>query len=217
MYKILIVEDDPILGETIEELCQEEGYETTWVKDGKIALDFIYEKQYDLFLFDVNIPFINGFDLLEELRQSGDFTPTIFITANVDINSIKKGFDVGVDDYIKKPFDFDELNIRMEALIKKSFKNYDENIIYNQMQYNLKTNRLSKDGKNIHLTPTQIYLLEYFLKNIDKIVSPEELYSYSNDQFDGSIASLRVQISKLKKLGFNIQNIRGMGYRLEEV
>jgi DNA-binding response OmpR family regulator len=216
MYKILLVEDDLTLGETIEELCQLEGYDTVWVKDGQLALDKIYEEKFDIFLFDINIPFINGFELLEELRQSGDLTPTIFITANVDIDSLRRGFDMGADDYIKKPFDFDELNIRIKSLIKKSFKNYTNMIKYGDLSYDTKNKKLLKDGQAIHLSPTLLYIVEYLLKNIDMIISSDELLSQTND-FDGSIASLRVQISKLKKLGFNINNIRGVGYRLEKL
>jgi len=170
-----------------------------------------------IFLFDINIPFINGFELLKELRQSGDLTPTIFITANVDIDSLRKGFDVGADDYIKKPFDFDELNIRIKSLIKKSFKNYNNIIKYGDLSYDTKNKKLLKGTESIHLSPTLLYIVEYFLKNIDRVIKSDELLLQSHEDFDGSIASLRVQISKLKKIGFNIINIRGIGYRLEKL
>ena len=93
MYKILLVEDVLILGETIIDISENAGYEATWVKDGQAALEKTFDNNYDLFLFDVNVPFINGFELLKELRQSGNITPAIFITARVDMDSLSNGFD----------------------------------------------------------------------------------------------------------------------------
>jgi DNA-binding response OmpR family regulator len=215
--KILLVEDDLILGETIAELLEAESYVVVWVKDGQMAIDETFVAKFDLFLFDVNIPFINGFELLRQLREGGDITPAIFITANVDINSLKKGFDVGADDYIKKPFDCDELLIRIKAILKKSFKSYDSKIKYNDLVYDTDTQRLLKNNKYIHLTPSETSLLEYLLKNLDKIVTKDELIEQIHDDFEGSVEALRVWISKLKKLGFNITNIRGIGYRCEKV
>ena len=217
MKKILLLEDDIILGETIEEFLLSENYEVVWVKDGELALSETFSSKFDIYLFDVNVPFINGFVLLQELRHSGDITPAIFITANIDIDSLKKGFDVGADDYLKKPFDFDELIIRIESLIKKSFKSYSSVIKYGDLSYDMDNRQLiSKDNK-IHLSPSEFTIIEYFLKNIGKVLNSEDIISQTNQDFDGSVASLRVQISKLKKLGFNITNIRSVGYRLEKL
>lgn len=216
LKKILLVEDDPILGETIVDLLEGETFNVVWAKDGNEALEYTFEKKYDLLLLDVNIPFINGFELLKDLRDSGDKTPSIFITANIDIDSIKKGFDVGADDYLKKPFDFDELIIRINALIKKSFNTYKNILEYGDIIYSIDQKKLTKDSKNINLTPSELGLCEYFLKNIGKPLTIEDLISHTNTD-DGSVAVLRVQISKLKKIGFNISNIRSLGYRLEEL
>ena len=215
--KILLVEDDLILGETIQELLESENYIVSWVTDGQLALSQTYETSFDIFLLDLNIPFISGIELLDELRKSGDKTPAIFITANVDIESMKKGFDVGADDYIKKPFDVDELLIRIEVVLKKSFKTYNHNIIYGDLIYDTTKQQLTKNDKIIHLTPTEMILFEYFIKNLDKVLSKDELISHTHDDFEGTDAVLRVQISKLKKIGLNIVNIRGVGYRCEKV
>ena len=214
--KILLLEDDQILGETIEDILDEHNYIVEWVKDGQIALNRIFESNFDLYLFDINVPFIQGLDLLEELRSSGDITPAIFITANIDIKTMKKGFDVGGDDYIKKPFDIDELLIRIEAVIKKSFKSYDTLINYHNLNYDSKKKIITKDGQIVHLTPSELILFEHFIKNIDKVLSKEELLSISHSDFDGSEGVLRVQISKLKKIGLKIFNIRGVGYRCDK-
>ena len=215
--KILLVEDDIILGETIQELLELEGYCVSWVKDGQQALEKIYHLSYDIYLFDLNIPFINGLELLDELRKNGDKTPTIIITANIDINSMKNGFNVGADDYIKKPFDIEELLLRIELVLKKSFKTYNQTISYGDIIYDTIKQQLSKNSKVIHLSPTEMVLFEYFIKNLDKVLSKDELISHTHDDFEGSDAVLRVQISKLKKIGLNIVNIRGVGYRCEKI
>jgi two-component system, OmpR family, response regulator QseB len=215
--KILLVEDDLILGETIHELLESEGYCVSWVKDGQQALEETYRLSYDIFLFDLNIPFINGLELLDELRQSGDKTPAIIITANIDFESMKKGFDVGADDYMKKPFDIDELLLRIEVVLKKSFKSYNETIIYGDLIYDTVKQQLNKNDKLIHLSPTELVLFEYFIKNLEKVLSKDELIGHTHVDFEGSDAVLRVQVSKLKKIGLNIVNIRGVGYRCEKI
>jgi DNA-binding response OmpR family regulator len=216
--KILLIEDDVILGETLKELLHNDNFEVVWVKDAKEGLNETFAKKFDLFLFDVNIPFMSGFELLKELRQAKDLTPAIFITANVDIDSLKKGFDVGADDYIKKPFEFEELVLRIKVAIKKSFKIYNKTIKYKNIIFDIESKKVFKDGMDIHLSPSQNMLLEYFLKNQNKIISKEELLEITHNNHDfGSFETLRVWISNLKKLGLNITNIRGLGYRCEKV
>jgi len=217
MYKILLLEDDLILGDTIFDILEAEGFETTWVKDGKLALEKSFIKNYDIFLFDVNVPFLNGFELLNDLRQSGDLTPAIFITARIDIESLSKGFKIGADDYIKKPFDLDELIIRINAQIKKSFKSYGESIVYKNLRFDIKKELIFKDNIEVHLSPFEFKLFELFIKNIDKIISKEEILYHIHEGEEGSEAALRVQISKLKKLGLNITNLRGIGYKCEQL
>lgn len=217
MKKLLLVEDDLILGETLKEVFEEEGFDITWVKDGEQALDATYVGGFDLFLLDVNIPFISGFELLKELRESGDKTPAIFITALTDIKSLSKGFDVGADDYIKKPFDIDELLIRINSLIKKSYDSYSDKISYGDLEFYIKDEKIIKDSKEIFLSPHERKLFSLFIKNIGKNISKEDIfYELYGDQ-DISEGSLRVHISKLKKIGLNIINIRGLGYRCERI
>ena len=124
MAKILLLEDDEVLSETLIELLEDEGLEVTHVLDGEMALDATFVGHFDLLLLDINVPFLNGFTLLGSLRDSGDTTPAIFITALTDIVSLSKGFEIGADDYIKKPFDFDELLVRIQALLRKAYHTY---------------------------------------------------------------------------------------------
>ena len=215
--KILLVEDDLILGESLEELLNSENFNITWVKEGNEALAQTYENEFDIFIFDVDIPFINGFNLLKELREYGNITPCIFLTAKVDIDSISIGFDSGADDYIKKPFDVDELIIRINTQIKKSFKSYSQTIKYGNIIYNITNKTILKDNQAINLSPTELKLFELFIKNINLSISKEDILYHIHNGDIGSEPALRVQISKLKKLGLNISNQRAIGYKLEEL
>ena len=217
MKKILLVEDDLILGESLKEMLEDEIFEVIWVKDGNEAIEESYISSFDLFLFDVNVPFINGFELLKSLRESGDKTPAIFITARVDIESLTKGFDVGADDYIKKPFDIDELFVRINAMLKKSFKSYKNVVEYGDIKYDIKKQQVYKQGKLVNLTPNELKLFEFFLKNIGNKIFKEDILYYLHNGDVGSENALRVYISRLKKVGLKITNQRGVGYCCEKI
>jgi len=215
--KILLVEDDLILGESLQELLEYENFEVVWVKDGDEALSKTYNSKYDIYIFDIDIPFLNGFELLKSLRQSEDETPCIFLTAKVDIGSLTTGFDVGADDYIKKPFDSDELIVRINTQIKKSFNSHSATITYGDIIYNIQNKTILKDNSSIALSPTELKLFELFIKNMQKTIAKEDIIYHLHGGDEGSEAALRVQISKLKKLGLNIINQRAIGYKLEKL
>ena len=217
MRKVLLVEDDLVLGETLEEVLREENFEVVWVKDGEAALDATFAAHFDLLLLDVNVPFLNGFELLKELRNAGNKTPAIFITALVDIGSLGKGFDVGADDYVRKPFDIDELLIRMHTLIKRSFKAYDEVIAYQDLRYHIEEQRIYKGEELIKLPPAERALLELFLQNIGKVLPKDYIFESVSEEGTMSDGALRVHVSHLKKLGLEITNVRTVGYRCEKL
>ena len=209
--KILLLEDDHILSSTLIKLLSIEGYDVTIAHNGEEVLDLTYENSYDLYLFDINVPYINGLDLLKELRQSGDKTPAFFISALVDIDSISAAFDIGCDDYIKKPFDFDELLVRIRSALKRSYGN----LTYKDIIYDFKTREIKKSGETINLGNVETAIFELFIKNISAVIPKEEIYELMEKP---SEVGLRVNISRLKKLlGLDIKNIRGVGYKLEEL
>ncbi len=211
MYKILLLEDDEILSQTLKELLENQKYQISIAKNGNIALDLSFENDFDLYLLDVNVPFLNGFDFLKELRDSGDKTPAFFLTALRDLDSLSKGFDAGADDYIKKPFDFNELLIRISA--KLNIKN--SKIKYGEIEYNTETKTIKKDNKTVQLPQVDTDIFLIFLKNIGKIIDKNTLFDVMEKSSD---LALRVHLSKIKKnLQIEITNIRGQGYRLEEI
>jgi len=216
-FKILLLEDDKLFGETIEEFLSDEGYEVDWAESAREAMEFGYHKPYDLYLFDVKLPDMDGFSLLGELRRSEDETPTIFITSKNRKEDLKEGFLKGADDYMTKPVDLEELLLRIQALLRRVYG--EDRIEVSDYVYSIKEMRLTKEGKEIELNPKEAKLLELFLKNRGKIIEKETIYSYlwKPDEYvsDGAI---RVYVNALKKLFGKdaITNIRGVGYRFEK-
>lgn len=218
--KILLLEDDFILNEIITEFLISLNYEVTAVFDGLEAQTLAYEKVFDLFILDVNVPIISGFEFLKELRTRNIKTPAIFITSLNSADDLKQGFDSGCDDYIKKPFELQELDLRINN-IKRLF-NIESNVeivIAKDLVYNTKTFELNNNGLKSVLAKKEAKILEYFLNNENKIVSSEELsvniWSYEEYPLSSTI---RTYIKNLRKLigEESIITIKGVGYRFNK-
>jgi len=206
---ILLMEDELDLGETLQEMLELEGYVVTWVKDGGEASDISFEKKFDLYVFDINVPEINGLELVESLRHVEDNTPVIFISALIDLETIKKAFNIGAQDYIKKPFFPEELLFRIEAKFKKNEKR----IIYKDLEYNPKSKVLKKGGETLFLSNKQQMLFHLFITQLNKTIEPFTIMEYCSIK---SISALRVAINKLKiSTGIEIRSIHGIGYIVE--
>jgi len=214
--KILLLEDDTILAETLEDLLSRRGYRVDRVGDGARALEATFANAYDLLLLDVNVPGVDGFTFLQQMRESGDSTPALFLSARTDIASLAKGFEIGADDYIKKPFDFDELLIRIEAILRKAYQSRNDEIALGDFLYSITKDELYRDGQFIHLPPSDLRIVRTLFKHRDSTVHKEALLEVLGDGEHGSEGALRVHISRLRKLGLPIETIKGIGYRLAE-
>ncbi len=206
--RILLMEDDPTLAETLVDLLESEGYAVTLTGDGEAAADAAYDGGFDLYLFDVNVPRLNGFDLLGALREAEDKTPTIFITALTDTASLSKGFASGAEDYIKKPFDPEELLIRIAARCRRK----SSTLVYGTVTYDPASRTLYLEGEPVDMgeVPKNLFvlLLEHLGQNVDKSL----LYDVMENPSD---SALRVHINTVKKrLGVSIDSVRSVGYRL---
>lgn len=208
MSKILLLEDDPNLSKTLIKYLACHGYEVDWAKHGEEAIDLSYENSYTLYLFDINVPLLNGVDVLTALREAEDFTPTIIISAQIDIASVTKGFIAGADDYVKKPFDPEELLIRIKAktaVLKETItcKNYVLDMNSYEILYENKPFYMGDVQKNIF-----IKLLTHYPNPVVK----DELMECMEKPTD---LALRVNIVKLKKnTNLEIKAIRGVGYKI---
>jgi DNA-binding response OmpR family regulator len=212
--KILLLEDDKLFNETLQDFLEEEGFTLHTVLDPYSALDLTYENKYDLYLFDVNLPYENGFELLEKLRSAGDMTPTIFITSRDDKASLTQGFTQGGDDYITKPVDLDELLLRINAVLRRQTRSHVVQLgVYT---FDIMSKILYREQKVVELTQKASELLFVLLEGQGNVVPLEQikerLWSSSQEASDGS---LRVYVTQLKKyFPTQIQNIRGVGYQM---
>ena len=210
--KLLLVEDDEVLASSLKRFLTLNGFEVDTVSSYSKAADKTFENRYDLYIFDINLKDGSGIDLLEDLRFAEDNTPTIFITALQDTNYMIKGFNVGAQDYIKKPFDPEELLIRIKARLNQKVSTTTED----KLEYKditIEGQNAFKNGKNLELGEVQLNLLKTLVKNQGKIVPKEKLLDLLHNPSD---TALRVNISKLKsKTGLPIKAVKGVGYILE--
>jgi len=209
--KILLLEDDRLYSETLKDFLEDEGFSVDVALDPYTAYDLAYEKSYDLYLFDINLPFENGIDALKSLKDSGDKTPTIFITSRDDKESLLNGFKAGADDYIKKPIDLDELIVRINAVIKRNKVN--DKIILGDYTLDLQAKEVLHNNKPLKLGYRVFLLLELLVKNSEKAVSYEDIYETLWGKEEPNLATIRVYMVKLKKIFPNaIEAVRGYGY-----
>ncbi len=216
--KIFLLEDDTTLNETVSEYFEDLGYEVVSSYDGNEALESIYEKNFDMLLLDVNVPDINGFEVLKEVREQGIQTPAIYITSLNSMVDVENGFESGCDDYIRKPFSLKELQLRVETIIKRGFfhQKDDQIQIDTNISYNTFNDTLTIDNEAIQLNNKDAKLLKLFIQHKNEILSHETIYAnlWEYDE-EVSESALRTYIKNLRKyLGKGkIVNIKKLGYK----
>lgn len=211
MSKILFLEDDPLLSATLLQLLHNAGFEMVHASDGEEALELTYIQKFDLYLLDINVPLLSGIDFLKLLRDSGDFTPAFFISAMQDIKTISQAFDTVCDDYIKKPFDFDELLVRIKAHIVKK----NPQVVYGTMRYDLLSKRIFIDEKEVDLGYVDKEIFDLLVRNMGQTIEKTTFFDVMERPSD---LALRVHITKLKKrFSLHVSNVKSIGYRLEKI
>lgn len=216
--KILLLEDDVILQEIIEEYLLDCGYEVEAFFDGEKALDAIGANIYDMLLLDVNVPNIDGFEILSYLREIGNTTPAIYITSLAGVDDLKKGFDLGADDYLRKPFELEELKARVEHIVR--LYRLHEEIEFDGMKFVPKSHQIYVDDKVIEMRQKEAQVLEYFIRNSGKIISCDEIIeNVWGDEHMPAHATIRTYIKNLRKMFIKeyFDNIKGEGYRFNIV
>ncbi len=212
--KILVLEDNKRLSNVIVDALEQKNYHVTLFDDGKKALEAI-DDGYDCFVLDINVPNYDGLSLLKEIRSMDDETPAIIISANVDLETIQEAYVKGCDEYLKKPFYMYELETKLDRLCKSK----EEEIVFlDDFAYNIMQEKLYDKQKNeVKLAKKEILLLNLFSKNIDKIVSFEqiELYVWEGDLTTNE--NIRALIKRIRKKLPNdsIVSQGGMGYKLK--
>ena len=214
---ILLLEDDIQLSDTVKQFLELKGYEVYAAYDGVQAEEIAYEKHVDLMLLDVKVPNISGFDFLKQLRAEGKETPAIFITSLNSVEDVEKGFDLGCDDYIRKPFALKELSVRVDSLLKRTYGTHDDKIkIDDELYFDMKEFTLMRGEERIPLKTKELKLLSLFLQHNDELLDyetiNEALWEYGEEPSNGSLRTyikrVRAAIGKEK-----IETIKNIGYR----
>ncbi len=215
--RILLLEDEYSLRISMEEFLTDIGYEVDGFTDGEDAFNAVYDKAYDLLLLDINVPTMSGLEMLQKLRQDSKTVPAIFLTSMTDMDALKEGYRRGCCDYMRKPFDLEELELRIDQALAKYSQDDSSNVnIGCDILYDMKKSKLTLNEEEIVLRKTEKEMLEVLIKNKNAIVSTQMF----QDEVWGEYvepATIRVQLNNLrKKLPDSvIQNRRGLGYIIE--
>ena len=219
--RLLLVEDDVMIGETVLDLLRADHFAVDWVKDGKMADTALRSQQYDLVLLDLGLPQRDGLDVLKDLRSRKDLTPVLVLTARDAVDDRIAGLDAGADDYLLKPYDLDELLARIRALIRRSAGRADSTIEIQGLRLNAVTHEVTRrsegspDPEVISLSAREWAVLEILMARPGVVFSraqiEEKLYSWKDEVSSNAV---EVYIHGLrKKLGNGlIQTVRGLGY-----
>ena len=218
--KILIVDDEDLIRTVIKEYCSNSNYETEEASSGKEALELLKTKDYDLMVLDIMMPEMDGFTMLKELPVEKRI-PTIVLSARGEEYDKLSGFDLGIDDYITKPFSPKELLARIKAVLSRTSKQMPTRYEGESLEINYSAHTLKIDNKIINLTPKEFEILTYLIKNKDIAISREQLLSniwgydfFGDDRtVDTHIKMLRNNLGKYRN---HIITVRGVGYKYVE-
>lgn len=215
--RLLLIEDDPMIGESVLDLLRDEGYAVDWVKDGEVADLTLDAQSYDLVLLDLGLPKRDGLAVLGRLRERKDRTPVLITTARDALEQRVKGLDMGADDYLVKPYEIEELLARIRALIRRASGRAEPTYEYAGLRIDPVTREVLADGQVISLLSKEWAILEQLLARPGVVMSrkqlEDKLYSWKDEISSNAV---EVYIHGLrKKLGAHmIQNVRGVGYKV---
>ena len=217
--KVLLLEDELMLQGAIKEYLSDTGFDVTAFEDGQEAYDNISSNSYDLFIFDINTPSMDGLSLLDTLQKEKIYVPTIFISAITEIEQISQAYALGCYDYLKKPFHLKELSLHIERLLKMADIRAKSFIKISKMySYDAENQSLLFDGEEQLLTHKQLQIMDLFAKNINKVVDFEMLRHYAWDDSPVDNAIIRAEIHRLRQVLKEdlITTLKGVGYRLSK-
>ena len=220
--KIVVVEDEEDLLELLEYNLQKEGFDIIGFLDTKTVPQILDEEDIDMLIMDRNLPGVEGSEFVAKLRKDGILTPVIFLSAKNSDNEIGEGFTRGADDYVTKPFNMKELIFRINAILRRTTKKYNEGqIAFRDLLLNNSTRELSVDGENVEITKLEFDLLYELILNknsvldrdylLDSVWGDSEMYQYRT--VNVAINRLKEKIDPLKTKEY-IQTVRGVGYKL---
>ena len=220
--RIIVVEDEVNLNDIIVKKLKLEHYGVDSCFDGKEALDYIFSAEYDVILLDIMLPKLDGFEVLKKIRNKNIKTPVLLLTARDGIEDRVQGLDFGADDYLVKPFAFDELLARIRVLLRRNTDNASNIFTLSNLTVNCNSHEVFRDNTSIKLSTREFTILEYMIRNKEKVLSREKIEQHIWDyNYEGGTNVVDVYIRYLrKKIDDNfspklIHTIRGIGYILK--
>jgi DNA-binding response OmpR family regulator len=215
--RVLLVEDDYQVGETLLSTLRMENYAVDWVRDGAEVLPMLEAGEYEMMVLDLGLPNMSGIEILKKVRSRDDPTPILLLTARDSVQDKVMGFDLGADDYLTKPFDMDELLARIRSLVRRSAGRTNPMLCVGDVEFDPKENMVRKGGEIVSLSAKEMAVLEALMSRAGRFVSKsrlqESLYAWEDEIGSNTI---EVYISRLRKfLGKDlIETLRGVGYRV---
>ncbi|MDD3342758.1 MAG: response regulator transcription factor [Sulfurospirillaceae bacterium] len=216
--RILVLEDNVRLASGLKKILTKEGYAVDMLHDGADGIDVLDYQAYDLLLLDLGLPGIDGIDILKEVRKSNLNLPVIIISARHKLDQRILGFETGADDYIAKPFDLEEVVVRVRALLRRSQQKGQVSIQLGELIFNTTTRELTLKGERILLSKRELAVFEYLVSQVNIVISKENIADHIGNFDDGfSSHAIETYVSRLrKKLGthVDIKTFPGLGYML---
>jgi DNA-binding response OmpR family regulator len=212
--KVLLVEDDRLLGESLTEYLQSEGFITDWVYDPREVMDLLEVSRYDVIVLDLMMPHIGGEELIKAIREKDKETPILVLTAKQRLEDKRTCSELGADDYLTKPFEMEELTLRLKALYRR--KNPQDVVVIDGVEVCFSKEMVKVKGKPISLSKKDWLVLKFLVENRGRFVSQEEILNYAWGDEPVGEDVVRAHIKNLRKLlpeGF-IKTMKGRGYRV---
>lgn len=221
---VLVVEDDDILGKALRRGLEEAGHRCTWTSSGEKGLEVAVSQKCDAIVLDLMLPDRSGLEVLRDIRGQGIRTPVVILTALGSVEERVDGLNAGADDYLIKPFAFPELLARLSAVSRRSHNLTAQHLAVGSLSLDLSTRRVTRDGIEIDLTPTEFSLLEYLMRNAGQVLTRKMLSEHLWDSnWEGVTNVIEVHITRLRgKIDRDfgqplLQTVRGRGYVLRGV
>ena len=220
MRRILVADDDEAVCDTVEDALHLAGYVTMRARDGQAALDKVRSDRPDLLVLDVNMTKLDGFEVLQRMRELHIATPTILLTARHDRDDAVKGLRLGADDYVKKPFGLEELLLRVAAVLRRVNGETEPLLVCGPISLSVSQHEVTCDGRVIELSPTEFRLLEYLMENKNRVLTKQQILdAVWGIDFDTSTTVVETFVSYVrKKMSPQIETmlvtVRGVGFKL---
>lgn len=221
--KILLAEDEVDLNNVVTRYLKKNGYSVDSVLDGEEALNYLEYSEYDLVILDIMMPKVDGFEVIKKLRDKGNHTSVLMLTARDSADDKVKGLDLGADDYIVKPFDFNELMARIRAVVRRKYGNSSNKLVIGDLILDTSEKSVTRAGKQIELTGKEYEVLEYLMQSKNRILSRDQIKEHVWDfDYEGDSNIIDVLIKNIrKKIDIEagkqiIYTKRGLGYVIKE-